>query len=441
MEGYVHGRNPGAGGSRSQSDQGGEGYAEESTWRLGFGGQESYPERPDEADCRYYLRTGFCGYGERCRFNHPPDRTTVVGVLGLGGGEYSEYPQRVGQPVCKYFMMTGTCRFGSSCKYHHPRQGGGTLVSLNYLGYPLRPGEKECSYYIKTCHCKFGVTCKFHHPQPSNIHVTTATPGQGIPPGSAPGLYPQVQPASISAAQPYGVMPGNWQVARPPTMFPGPYIQGPYASMLVPHGMVPVPEWGTFSAHVSPALPSQPTAASSPLHGITQLSPSAPEYTGLYSSVSPSVSGSSSSQKESGLPERPGQPECQYYMKTGDCKYGSSCRYHHPPELIRPETISEPANLPIRPGAPPCIYFAQYGVCKYGYACKYDHSSRTLCYSPSASSLTDMPEAPVAVGSSTGTVAASSSSSDLHQEIAALSIKDSSPHPTPTPTPIASSAS
>lgn len=31
----------------------------------------SYPDRPGEPDCIYYLRTGSCGYGSNCRFNHP----------------------------------------------------------------------------------------------------------------------------------------------------------------------------------------------------------------------------------------------------------------------------------------------------------------------------------------------------------------------------------
>ena len=50
----------------------------ESSWQLGLAGAESYPMRPDEADCIYYLRTGFCGYGTRCRFNHPRDRAAVI---------------------------------------------------------------------------------------------------------------------------------------------------------------------------------------------------------------------------------------------------------------------------------------------------------------------------------------------------------------------------
>jgi hypothetical protein len=53
-------------------------------WRMGLGGDGSggggdgdgarLPERPGEADCIYYLRTGACGFGDRCRYNHPRDR-------------------------------------------------------------------------------------------------------------------------------------------------------------------------------------------------------------------------------------------------------------------------------------------------------------------------------------------------------------------------------
>ena len=58
-------------------------------WQLGLGGGgEAYPERPDEADCIYYLKTGFCGYGPRCRFNHPRDRGGVsFGTLLFVGFE------------------------------------------------------------------------------------------------------------------------------------------------------------------------------------------------------------------------------------------------------------------------------------------------------------------------------------------------------------------
>lgn len=32
-------------------------------------------------------------------------------------------------------------------------------------------------------------------------------------------------------------------------------------------------------------------------------------------------------------PDRPGEPECLYYLRTGACGYGSNCRYHHPAHI------------------------------------------------------------------------------------------------------------
>ncbi|KAF8369538.1 hypothetical protein HHK36_032440 [Tetracentron sinense] len=338
MESY--GRNPSMEGSQSDlpvewNSPGAESGLEESMWQLGLGSRDSYPERPGETDCIYYMRTGFCGYGARCRFNHPRDRSMVMGAVRPGGGEY---PERVGQPVCQqYFLKTGTCKFGASCKFHHPRQGGGSMspVSLNCFGYPLRPGEKECSYYVKTGQCKFGVTCKFHHPQPADTSV----------PAPAPTFYPTVQSHMVPSPQQFGGMPTSWQVARPP-LLSGLYVQGPYGPMLLPHGVVPFPSWSPYPAPASPvASPgTQPTVGSGPLYAVSQLSPAAPAYGGPYTSLRSSAGPSSRSQNEHIFPERPDQPECQDYIRTGNCRFGSTCRYHHPPIC----SLS-PMGLPLRP--------------------------------------------------------------------------------------------
>ncbi|XP_052189363.1 zinc finger CCCH domain-containing protein 34 isoform X2 [Diospyros lotus] len=341
---------------------------EEPMWQLGLGGgAEAYPERPGEADCMYYLRTGFCGYGARCRYNHPRDRGAVVGAMRAAGGEF---PERVGQPICQFYMKTGLCKYGASCKYHHPRQGGGTAapMALNIFGYPLRPGEKDCLYYVKTGNCKFGVTCKFHHPQPAGMQLPLPTPGPlpVLAPVHAPAFYPPAQPPSAPSSQQYGAVAGNWPVASP-ALVPGSNIQGAYSPMLLPPGMVPFSGWNPYQATVSPvASPSaQSTAGVAPIYGITQLSPSAPAYTGAYASLPSSAGPSSSSQKEQKFPERPGQPECQYYMKTGDCKYGSTCKYHHPPDWSTPSTnfALSPMGLPLRPGNAGCYLYFQL-VCQ-----------------------------------------------------------------------------
>lgn len=100
------------------------------------------------------------------------------------------------------------------------------------------------------------------------------------------------------------------------------------------------------------ASPSgQSTVGAGPMYGITQLSSSAAAYPGPYPSMPSPAGPSSFSQKEHSFPERPGQPECQYYLKTGDCKFGSSCRYHHPPQLSVPKTniVLSAMGLPLRP--------------------------------------------------------------------------------------------
>ncbi|KAH1096499.1 hypothetical protein J1N35_013420 [Gossypium stocksii] len=377
---------------------------------------KSYPERPNEADCIYYLRTGFCGYGSRCRFNHPHDRAMVMGPRI---SSIKEYPERAGQPVCQYYMRTGTCRFGSSCKYHHPKEGGGFVihVPLNSYGYPLRLGEKECSYYMKTGRCKFGTTCRFHHPISSVVQVSTTSSTPQVPhvptPVAKPILYSTVQSPSSLSSQQYGVV-----MARPPLM-PGSYVQGPYGSFLLSPGMVSFPSWNPYLGLVNSS--TQPSAGSRSVFGGTPLSPSAPAYSRSYQLVSSSVGSSSNNRKEQLFPEIPNQPECQYYLKTGDCKFGSSCKYHHPPEMVAPKSdvILSILGLPLRPGASPCTHYSQHGVCKFGPACKFDHPMEQLSFSSSTSSLSN-----IHVGCTIATLAPSS---DLRPKLLSGSDKDSDP--------------
>ncbi|KAF3534642.1 hypothetical protein DY000_02043781 [Brassica cretica] len=355
----------------------------------GGGGGESYPERSDEPDCIYYLRTGVCGYGSRCRFNHPRDRGAVI-----GGGD-GVLPERMGHPACQHFMRTGTCQFGASCKYNHPRQGGGSVapVSLSYVGYPLRSGEKECSYYMRTGQCKFGLTCRFNHPVPLQPQQPQRQPQPQLQ-----SIYPTLQSQPMPSSQQYGL------VLSRPSLLPGSYLPSHYGPpMVMPPGMATYPSWNPYQASLT-AMPSpgtQPSIGSSSVYGMASLSPSGTAYIGTYQSGGPSLTTS----KGESFPQRPDQPECQYFMRTGDCNFGSSCRYHHPPldALLQPKTgvLLSSIGLPLRPGVAQCSHFAQHGICKFGPACKFNHSmSSSLSYSPSASSLTNVPVAPYPIVSS-----------------------------------------
>lgn len=70
-------------------------------------------------------------------------------------------------------------------------------------------------------------------------------------------------------------------------------------------------------------------------------------------------------------PERPGEPNCLFYLKNGMCGYGSNCRFNHPP--LSAMTNQNRSELPQREGQPECGYYMKTGCCKYGSTCKYSH--------------------------------------------------------------------
>ncbi|KAG4139165.1 hypothetical protein ERO13_D07G174900v2 [Gossypium hirsutum] len=313
---------------------------------VGVSRSASYPDRPGEPDCSYFLRTGSCGYGSNCRFNHP--------VYDAQNGQYrEELPERIGQPDCGYFLKTGTCKYGSTCKYHHPKdRNGAGPVTFNILGLPMRQEEKSCPYYMRTGSCKFGVACKFHHPQP-------ASPGAGLP---ANAVGSSILPPS---GVPYvGGLP-SWSLPRPPHVS-GPRVQTQSYMPVVfspSQNTIPAHGWSTYMGNMSPV-------SSAGILGSNF----------AYNLMNPAESGSTeqmllSSTSASDFPERPDQPKCRYYMNTGTCKYGSDCKYHHPKERIANSAVNSigPLGLPSRPGQAICSSYAMYGLCKYGPTCRFDH--------------------------------------------------------------------
>ncbi|KAA8538936.1 hypothetical protein F0562_025628 [Nyssa sinensis] len=388
---------------------------EDALWQMNLRSSETmepgpYPVREGEPDCSYYIRTGLCRFGVTCRFNHPPNRKLAIATARMKG----EYPERIGQPECQYFLKTGTCKFGATCKFDHPRDKAGISgrVSLNILGYPLRPNEIECPYYLRTGQCKFGNTCKFHHPQPSNMMVSL----RGSP------VYPPVHSPTTPGQQSYPGGLTNWPLSRA-SFIPSPRWQGPssYAPLILPQGMVSVPGWNAYGSQlgsVSSSESQQQTVANSQIYGTSRQGEAA--NAGSQGPFSPYRSGSApvgyyALQRENVFPERPGQPECQFYMKTGDCKFGAVCRFHHPRERLipAPDCILSPLGLPLRPREPLCIFYSRYGICKFGPSCKFDHPMRVITYNLSESSSADVPVVRRLLGSSSGTGALTLSSEGL----------------------------
>ena len=56
------------------------------------------------------------------------------------------------------------------------------------------------------------------------------------------------------------------------------------------------------------------------------------------------------------LPQRPEEPDCIYFLKNGRCKYGATCRYHHP---IHPQEARKSLDTKPRQSRQPVQYVTQ----------------------------------------------------------------------------------
>eukprot|EP00250_Pteridium_aquilinum_P000427 c10469_g1_i1 orf=348-1457(-) len=294
-------------------------------------------------DCVHFLRTGTCRYGPNCRFNHPGTADSMQATSYPP--QISEFPERIGQPDCQFYLKTGTCKFGPQCKYHHPQVKAGSARGpplLNFVGLPMRPGEKECAFYLRTGSCKFGVACKFNHPEPSGVGVTRSA----TYPNSA-----SLSPASVP----------SWPIARP-VYFPGSGLPGPSPYMPV-YASSPqsIPFNGGWNSYQSMGTPLSNGDHRVFFNGAQQ-----------HVGIRPGFDGSLN------CSPRPEQPECQYYVQTGHCKFGASCKYQHPKSMaisLVPASLS-PMGLPLRPGQPLCTFYLRNGICKFGPVCRFDHPIR-----------------------------------------------------------------
>ncbi|KAG2316262.1 hypothetical protein Bca52824_019384 [Brassica carinata] len=176
-------------------------------------------------------------------------------------------------------------------------------------------------------HCKFGATCKFNHPQPQpTTSLMVPTSGQRHP---------------------------RWQ---DPSGF---------TPLIMPQGVVPVQGWNPYTGQLGSVSPSGTGNDHSNYRNLQQNeSGSSVPLGGIYALPSENV-----------FPERPGQPECRIYMKTGDCKFGTVCKFHHPRDRQAPppDCLLSPIGLPLRLGEPLCVFYSRYGFCKFGPSCKFHH--------------------------------------------------------------------
>ncbi|MCL7042352.1 hypothetical protein MKW94_006985 [Papaver nudicaule] len=322
-----------------------------------------YPLRPEEPDCSFYLRTGACRYGLNCRFNHPHNRNkehvrfqqthfpeSLKVVKEKDNKE--EYPERPGEPECKYYLKTGVCKYGKDCRYDHPQEktAVGPAQQFNFLGLPIRPGEKECPFYMRVGSCKFATNCRFHHPDPGD--ALGLDPSSGYHNGASVPL--QSAGASQSSA--------SWSSPRTSNDHV-PYASQSYSGLMVApsQGTQQNLEWNGYQGPVYPPKGNINSASATFKNNSIRKTDGSKHYRHQQQMTTDE------------FPERPGERECQYFMRNGDCKYRSACRFDHPKNRLQNSPALSPLGLPLRPGEEICSHYSHYGICKFGPACKFDH--------------------------------------------------------------------
>lgn len=60
-------------------------------------------------------------------------------------------------------------------------------------------------------------------------------------------------------------------------------------------------------------------------------------------------------------PEREGEPDCSYYIRTGLCRFGVTCRFNHPPNRkLAIANARMKGEFPERVGQPECQVCLHY---------------------------------------------------------------------------------
>ncbi|KAM7269591.1 hypothetical protein ACFE04_025088 [Oxalis oulophora] len=347
-----------------------------------------YPQRPGEKDCVHYMQTRTCKFGETCKFDHPiwvpeggiPDWKEV-----LISTDPEALPVRPAQTDCPYFMKTKRCNFGPRCKFNHPLDSftSGSSENAGSSVLPERPSEPPCAFYLKTGQCKFGATCKFNHPKDiQNIETgqqnySSLQTDTAVNTGAVHSLPPA--PAMLHNTKGLPIRPG--EVDCPFYLKTGSCKYGATCRYNHPDRIVLDP---TAAAYSYPVVASPGGSLS-----VRGVSPTASVYQTIDPRLAPSLLTMGTI-----YPQRPGHAECDYYMKTGVCKFGETCRFHHPIDRSASAALDIKltlAGLPRREGSVHCPYYMKTGACKYGVTCKFDHPPPGELVSMAASQGTSTP--------------------------------------------------
>ncbi|CAE8634917.1 unnamed protein product [Polarella glacialis] len=172
-------------------------------------------ERSGEA-CGFFLKAGWCKFGQECRHEHIAGPDTPVGVIpdmgGMGGQRSGEH--------CGFFRTKGWCKWGDQCKHQHVADAD-TPIGVSDPSHEHVPwfclrsapdmggmvggqSGEACGFFLTKGWCKWGEQCKHVH------MVGPETPMGGMDMG---GMQQQIQPQQYGGQQQQAFMGGMPQMS------------------------------------------------------------------------------------------------------------------------------------------------------------------------------------------------------------------------------------
>ncbi|KAG6410590.1 hypothetical protein SASPL_128652 [Salvia splendens] len=372
--------------------------------------REENSGRGGQTECKYYLTPAGCKYGKDCKYSHGSDRSSTsqtpeFNFLGL--------PIRIGEKECPYYMRTGSCKYGLNCRFHHPEPV--TVGGDSSSGYG-NGGSFPSQFVSSSSPTSWSSPRAFNENSPFVPVMFPPSPGAPTSKQDWNGYqFLSRRPVSWIVEVMYGILlllfgellletfevdmhtlaglllylllchnalanewlhlaPKKGQVAvfskveivkNKSLVYVVCYnfwlaFKVTMLCLICFHFILDLFEAATYSA--SEGLPTPPAFALNNL----------PAEINFPMRHQPDI-------LVEEYPERPGEPECSFFVKTGDCKFRSNCKFHHPKSRVfkgKPNTYTlSDKGLPLRPDQPICTHYHRYGICKYGPACKYDHPS------------------------------------------------------------------
>lgn len=148
---------------------------------------------------------------------------------------------------------------------------------------------EDCRDYLRTGRCKYGASCKYNHP--ANVQNGG---GMKVPLDPSEPLFP--------------IRPNE-----------------PICQYYLKHGMCKFGQACKF--HHPPHITGQGLNNGQMLmNSVRQNDSNSSQF--VMNSMVTDPSGQGVMMQL--LPQRPDEPDCIYFLKNGRCKYGATCRYHHP---------------------------------------------------------------------------------------------------------------